>query len=244
MIKDTVEGLERGLESKQTELQKATQTLIETFNTIIVPLALLNAGRKKAEEYFQKCFRKEFEEKTATIPPEYQQEPKYNIARQALIGIADTIDQQTLKEAFFNVLTKSFDSRNDDSLYPAYLNIIQQLGNQGLAYFVQFVAKHQKINQDYPPTYSIKTGEINFSPFPADPDLLKIPKKAMLENWVRLGLITLSGKPKNTSPIIEDGGIVLGKTLKKMLQPMQVSNTHFEVRITDFALEFITTVDP
>lgn len=66
----------------------------------------------------------------------------------------------------------------------------------------------------------------------------------MLENWVRLGLITLSGKPKNTSPIIEDGGIVLGKTLKKMLQPVQVSNTHFEVRITDFALEFITTVDP
>lgn len=71
MIKDTVEGLERGLESKQTELQKATQTLIETFNTIIVPLALLNAGRKKAEEYFQKCFRKEFDIRT---PPKREKQ--------------------------------------------------------------------------------------------------------------------------------------------------------------------------
>ena len=47
VITDAVEGLEKGLESKHPELQKVTTTLVETVNTLLLPLAALNAGRKK-----------------------------------------------------------------------------------------------------------------------------------------------------------------------------------------------------
>ena len=143
-VTDTVEGLEKGLESKHPEIQKATTTLVETFNTVLLPLVALNAGRKKIEQYFENVFEQEFNEKTKDIPLEHQKEPKHNIARAAINGIADTLDQPALKDAFLNTLAKSVDNQNDDSLYPAYLSIIQELGSQGLACFVQFVTKYKQ----------------------------------------------------------------------------------------------------
>lgn len=243
VAQDTIEALEKGLSSKHPELRKATTTITETINTVFLPLAAINAGRKKIEEYFSERFGKEFDEKTKDIPPEHQQEPKHNIARAAINGIADTLDQPSLKNAFLNTLAKSVDNRNDDSLYPAYLSIIQELGTQGLACFVQFVAKYKNTNPYYPPIYFVNKGAIDFALSAVSEDLLEVPKKAMLENWVRLGLITLSAKMETKTPTIQDTGFVTGKHLKKIYHTPTVSLENFEVRLTDFAKDFIATVD-
>lgn len=240
MMKNIVESIEMGLESKHPNLKKFTTTILDSLNTMVLPLAMMNAGRKKVEAYFEKQFKKEFEEKTASIPPEHQQEPKQNIVRQAVIGIADTIDQPTLKKAYLNMLAKSFDDRNDDSLYPAYLNIIQQLGSQGLACFVNFFIKYQQTDKHYPPVYSSQTGAVNFSHLAIQSDLLPIPKKAMLENWVRLGLITMSPKLEK-KPIVSQGWTTA--KIAEINEPPHQSLTLSELRLTDFALEFIDVVE-
>lgn len=239
VITDAVEGLEKGLESKHPELQKVTTTLVETVNTMLLPLAALNAGHKKIKQYFKNDFKKEFNEKTKDIPLEHQKEPKHNIARAAINGIADTLDQPALKDAFLNTLAKSVDNQNDDSLYPAYLSIIQELGSQGLACFVQFVTKYKQTSPYYPPFYSVKTGKIEFSHLLQTSDTLAIPRKAMLENWVRLGLITMSPKLEK-SQVVAKGWIT--EKINKINEPPHQSLILSELRLTDFAVAFIETV--
>ena len=239
VITDAVEGLEKGLESKHPEIQKATTTLVEAFNTVLLPLVAFNTGRKKIKQYFENFFEQEFNEKTKDIPLEHQKEPKHNIARAAINGIADTLDQPALKDAFLNTLAKSVDNQNDDSLYPAYLSIIQELGSQGLVCFVQFVTKYKQTSPYYPPFYSVKTGKIEFSHLLQTSDTLAIPRKAMLENWVRLGLITMSPKLEK-SQVVAKGWIT--EKINKINEPPHQSLILSELRLTDFAVAFIETV--
>lgn len=244
MDNNIIKTLEKGLESKSPEIQKATSTIVDTLNTVLLPLAILNEGRKKVETYFKKDFKRELEEKIDKIPIENQQEPKHNIARQALSGISDTLDQPALKDAFLNTLAKSFDDRQDDSLFLAYLDTIQQLGSQGLSFFIKFAAKYQNANlPHYPPIYFSEKNQIDFSYSAVKTDILEIPKRAMIDNWVRLGLVTLSPQFITKAPILVDNSFVMGKTLKKALEPPEMSLTIFDIRLTDFALEFLQTVD-
>lgn len=238
--KDTIEGIEKALNSENDKLNLIANTTADTLITALLPFAIINEGRKRAVDYFKNKFAQDYQAKIEHIPAENLQEPKHNIAYSAMNGISNVIDQPSLHEAYLNTLAKSSDSREDDSLFPAYLDIIQQLGSEGLALFTKFVEKYKNKRsvEFYPPIYFSKEGYINLGSG-MNYDLLKITKKSMLENWQRLGLITISNVMKNETYQLRDS---FGQPITKATVELKVERFIFEIRLTSFGEDFLETV--
>ncbi|MDN8115225.1 DUF4393 domain-containing protein [Burkholderia vietnamiensis] len=192
---DTPEVKEAG-----KNLGQAAVTLTKTINNALLPLAALNYGIEKARAYFAERFQSEMAAKAASIPTDEMVEPKSSVAGPALQGLAFTHEEPDLKAMYLSLLATAMDKRVSRSAHPAFVEIIRQIDaaevpllrpillNPGLQPIVE-------IRQSLGPTGQFRTLQRHYVALSDvhtndDVELPEFP--AMIDNWVRLGLIEVS----------------------------------------------------
>ncbi|WP_186157908.1 DUF4393 domain-containing protein [Burkholderia gladioli] len=192
---DTPEVKEAG-----KNLGQAAVTLTKTINNALLPLAALNYGIDKARAYFAERFQSEMAKKAASIPADDVIEPKSSVAGPALQGLAFTHEEPDLKDMYLSLLATAMDRRVSRSAHPAFVEIIKQIDaaevsllrsillNSRLQPIVEIrlsripSGQYRTLQRHYAQVSSVDTED--------DVELPEFP--AMVDNWVRLGLIDVS----------------------------------------------------
>jgi hypothetical protein len=183
-------------------LGQAAVTLTKTINNALLPLAALNYGIEKARTYFAGRFQNEMEEKAASIPPEEIVEPKSSIAGPALQGLAFTHEEPDLKAMYLSLLATAMDKRVSRDAHPAFVELIKQIDATEVALLrpilttpaMQAIVEIQVVSADAAPNafsvlrthYMRLSNQITGD----DEELDEFP--AMVDNWIRLGLVEVT----------------------------------------------------
>jgi hypothetical protein len=178
-------------------LGKTALTVTKTINNVLMPIAAVNFAFDKARKYFAEHFQQDLSAKTSAIPTEDLIEPKPSVAGPALQGLAFTHEEQNLKEMYLSLLATSMDGRIAAEAHPAFVEIIKQLTSDE-AHLLQDLLRIEKPL----PIAEVRvatTGEEGwqtlerhlmglFNTVTGEP--IENPRQAaMIDNWVRLGLI-------------------------------------------------------
>lgn len=189
-------------------LAKSAKTLTEFINVGLLPIAAVNFGYEKAKNYFEKKFPKDVEEAAGAIPPESLQEPTSSVIGPVLQGLAFTHEEDNLRDMYLRLIATAMDSRCATKAHPAFAEIIRQLSGfeAGLlkATLVHLALpiveirsaaydeKMQFAKFSFPTSYRtlqthiVPLGGNDGTPFVSQ----ELP--AMVDNWVRLGLVSVS----------------------------------------------------
>jgi hypothetical protein len=193
-----------------SELGKTAVTITTAINNILLPIAAVNFAFKKARDYFEKRFTEDFEEKVNRIPAEEVIEPRASLAGPILQGIAFSHDETNLKDMYLNLLAAAMDRRRAHLAHPAFVEIIKQLNAREadllrssidsdraspIAEIRLRVSSRFSRTTTYQPLLRhlmdivhTSTGEAAEEPAMA----------AMVENWIRLGLVRVQYGPTAT----------------------------------------------
>ena len=181
------------------ELGKSALTITKTINNALLPLAALNYGIEKARKYFNEKFAIDLSEKTSAIPPENIVEPKSSIAGPALQGLAFSYEEPNLKEMYLNLLASAMDGRIAENVHPAFVQVIQQLTSEEAQLLLNYLCdgmgtpiaeirlkdtRNGAWNTMHRHLLDVRDKSTNMAI--ANP---RIP--AMVDNWIRLGLVTV-----------------------------------------------------
>jgi hypothetical protein len=197
VVRDLIEVAGSNADTREAgqQLGKAALTIAQTINTCLLPLAAVNFAVEKARAYFSKEFREQLAEKAKAIPPENLVEPKASIAGPALQGLAFTYEEPPLREMYLNLLRSAMDSRTASAAHPAFVEVIKQLTAQeaellrhtlnGPIPLVQLRVSSQTRG------FTVELRHLASLEEEDKPSLLpEFP--AMVDNWVRLGLVEVS----------------------------------------------------
>ncbi|WP_127159674.1 DUF4393 domain-containing protein [Xanthomonas arboricola] len=179
------------------ELGKTALTITRTVNNALLPLAAVNFAFEKARKYFAERFDQDLQEKAANIPSEALIEPKASVAGPALQGLAFAHEEEGLKNLFLELLAGAMDKRKADLVHPAFVEIVKQLEAEE-ARHLQAILKTEIL----PIGTLIKRHKINGSHINLLRHVLQMTTNgkptiveglgAMVDNWSRLGLVTVS----------------------------------------------------
>lgn len=193
-----------------SNLGQTAVTLTKTINNVLVPLAAINFAFDKAKAYFSGRFQQDIAEKAQAIPPEHIVEPKASIAGPTLQGLAFTHEEPNLKEMYLNLLATSMDRRAASLAHPAFVEIIKQLDSDDARLVraalqssnaIPIVQVHRKRTDGSGYNLLVQhllNLENSISGKPTeDPQL-----PAMIDNWIRLGLVEVAYDRHLTAPDI------------------------------------------
>lgn len=179
------------------ELGKTALTITRTINNALLPLAAVNFAFEKARKYFAERFDQDIQEKAAHIPPEELIEPKASVAGPALQGLAFAHEEEGLKNLFLELLAGAMDKRKADVVHPAFVEIVKQLEAEE-ARHLQAILKTEIL----PIGTLVRRHKVNGSQITLRRHVLQMTNGgkpaivdglgAMVDNWTRLGLVTVS----------------------------------------------------
>lgn len=182
-----------------SELGQTALTLTKAINNVLLPLAAVNYAFEKARIYFAEDFQRDLAKKVDSIPPEYLVEPKPSIAGPALQGLAFSYEEVDLREMYLSLIAKAMDGRSANIAHPAFVEIIRQLSGEEAEYLRDILKQKSAVpivevrfTTEGNPGYQViakhlmglNAGAPDFQPV----ENPMIP--ALLENWVRLGLVS------------------------------------------------------
>lgn len=181
-------------------LGQTAVTLTKTINNVLLPLAAVNFAFGKAKAYFAGKFQEDLAEKTAEIPQDQIIEPKASVAGPALQGLAFTHEEPPLKEMYLNLLATSMDGRSATSAHPAFVEIIKQLNSEEALLVKEILKSPNAVpiaqirlrlpnNKGY---RVLKQHLLNQTDSESRASIENESLAAMVDNWVRLGLIEVS----------------------------------------------------
>ncbi|MFG0396392.1 DUF4393 domain-containing protein [Pseudomonas sp. zbq_4] len=179
---------------------RAAVTLTAAINNCLLPIAAVNFGFEKAKQYFGRKFQEDIAEATKDVPLESLIEPKPSLAGPALQALAFSHDELDLKDLYIKLLATSMDNRCASRAHPAFVEMLRQL-----------TAKEARALQDILQASQIEICRVDLvsttegmgrrtlqshvmnavdsdTHLPVEDDELA----AMVDNWVRLGLITVN----------------------------------------------------
>lgn len=201
IVSDLIQTAGNTPEAKEAakNLGESAVILSKTIKNCLLPLAAVNYAFDKAKFYFTERFDSEIHEKTNSIPAENLIEPKGSIAGPTLQGLAFSHEEPNIKEMYLNLLKTSMDNRSSHDAHPAFVEIIKQLTSEEAALLRDVLLSYAPI-----PLAQVratrKTGGFNIKikhlASLANPDTKQpvINKRfpAMVDNWVRLGLVEVT----------------------------------------------------
>jgi hypothetical protein len=181
------------------QLGKTALTVTTAINNVLLPVAAVNFAFAKARKYFDTKFSADLSEKAERIPPDQIVEPKASIAGPALQGLAFSHDEPELKELYLSLLTSSMDARTTSLAHPAFAEVIRQL-TADEARLLRPVLAAQSLaavelrlalpdNKGWLTLLSNLINTIDKSTHEPH-EIARLP--AMIDNWVRLGLVAVS----------------------------------------------------
>lgn len=188
-------------------LGQTAVTLTKTINNVLLPIAAVNFAFDKARAYFSSTFERDLAEKAAPIPPEHIVEPKASIAGPTLQGLAFTHEEPDLKSMYLALLATAMDDRVATDAHPAFVEIIKQL-SAAEAKLLRYVLKKNisvpvaQIRAKSPDqSYSVVLRHLlNLRQAETRQATEDIRLPAMVDNWIRLGLVEVSYDKFLTAP--------------------------------------------
>lgn len=105
------------------EMGTALQTITKTFNTLLLPLRALN----DTVEIKYKKFITELSTKSESIPKENLRTPELATIGPALTDLAFSLDEESIRDMYMNLLLQSMDNRIKQPNLRAFTQIIKQL---------------------------------------------------------------------------------------------------------------------
>ncbi len=181
------------------ELGKAALTLAKTVNNALLPIAAVNFAFDKAREYFATRFETEFTRVAGHIPVDDLIEPKASVAGPVLQALAFSHEENELKELYLGLLAAASDRRSADAAHPAFCEIIRQLSAEEASLIrsplkakgaIPIAELRAKVNGT---THHRKLANHVLNVIDTDTQApLSNPRiPAMVDNWIRLGLVTV-----------------------------------------------------
>lgn len=178
-------------------LGQSALTITKTINNVLLPLAAVNFAFDKARIYFAEKFQQDISQKTSAIPLEQIVEPKASIAGPALQALAFTHEETNLKNMYLNLLATAMDARIADEAHPAFVEIIKQLNSKEaefIRWFLQSpsaiaIAEVRLTDINTKGWHSLITHLLNFTNTETLLAVEDASVPAMVDNWVRLGLV-------------------------------------------------------
>ncbi len=180
-----------------SNLGQTAVTLTKTINNVLVPLAAINFAFDKARAYFSGTFQQEIAAKAESIPPEHIIEPKASIAGPTLQGLAFTHEEPNLKEMYLNLLATAMDGRASTTAHPAFVEIIKQLDSED-ARLVQGalrsssaipIVQLRRVLKGSAGFQFLARHLLNLTDTESKAPVENPQLPAMIDNWVRLGLV-------------------------------------------------------
>lgn len=193
------------------ELGKAAHTVTKAINNALLPLAAVNFAISKFQVYFAERFPSELAAKTASIPDEDVIEPKASVAGPAIQGLAFSHEEPDLKEMYVSLLATAMDGRIAEKAHPAFVEIIRQIDAKeasllrGALTVAMLPIVEIRLKADEPNawtvlrTHVLRLGKVGTN----EPvEMERLP--AVVDNWIRLGLVSVSYDKHMMSPNIYD----------------------------------------
>lgn len=183
-------------------LGKTAITVTETINNVLLPLAAVNFAIKKARTYFEGKFQTEIEQKISVIPSERLIEPKASIAGPVLQGLAFVHEEPSLKDMFLNLLATAMDMNVSSDAHPAFVEVIKQMNAEEASFLRSILSTKTiipvveiRLVEEGVEGWSVLANHLlnaryDFSSSILPYSIIENPRiPAMVDNWIRLGLI-------------------------------------------------------
>lgn len=115
-----------GLQPAVREIGKGLGTLASTINVALAPINWMVYGF----EIIDKQVKLALQEKLSNILPEKISTPDASIVVPAYEALRCSLDKETLKEMYINLIASSMIEDKKNSVHPAFVEIIKQLSSQ------------------------------------------------------------------------------------------------------------------
>lgn len=206
------------LKATGLSLGRSARTLAQTIETCLLPLAAVNFAVAKARDYFANSFGKKLEAQAQDIPPDSLRDPAPTVAAQALQGLAFCHEEESLESMYLALLATSMDGRTPkDAAHPAFVEIVRQLTGDEAQILKVFLGPPDTQAIAQIRTQKPSTDKFDFVPGPQvtiSRYLTGLTRNgapaeieglgAMLDNWIRLGLIEVDFNRQFTAPAAYD----------------------------------------
>lgn len=175
--------------SAAASASRSANVVAETLETVLWPIAALNSGRKKAQQYFASKFENDLRDRTSKIKEENLIEPKVSIAGPAMQGIAYSVDEPEIRDLYVELIATAMDIGKQSDAHPAFVEVISQMNAEEAILFEVFVGQ---IEGRYAPIArpTVKSPEYKTSTIQVL--ITKFSDSAQfdrtVDNWARLGL--------------------------------------------------------
>lgn len=191
-------GEDPNVQKAGSNLGQSALTVTKAINNALLPLAAINFAFDKARQYFATRFEQDISSVVSGIPSEHVVEPRPAVAGPALQGLAFTHEEPNLRDMYLNLIATAMDGRVSESAHPAFVEIIKQL-DPAEADLLRLVidkptplpivqVQRSTTNGGY---HVLLSHLINSRGENDNPVVLRrLP--AMVDNWVRLGLVEVS----------------------------------------------------
>ncbi len=179
---------------------RAAVTISAAINNCLLPIAAVNFGFEKAKQYFGNKFPEDIAKATEEIPLESLIEPKLSLAGPTLQALAFSHDEPDLKELYIKLLATSMDGRCASRAHPAFVEMLRQLTAKEAGALQQILQASQlqicRVDLVFAgegrgrrtlQNHVLDIKDADTQQQVEDDDLA-----AMVDNWVRLGLITVN----------------------------------------------------
>lgn len=181
------------------ELGKTALTVTKAINNALLPLAAVNYAFDKAREYFDKRFSDDLAQKAQHIPPDQLVEPKASIAGPTLQALAFAHEEPELRDLYLALLTSAMDARSAHATHPAFAEVIRQLTAEEAGLLRHVLAAESLATAEIRLTMAggagwitLLTHLLDLRTQPANEPVEHHRATAMVDNWIRLGLIHVS----------------------------------------------------
>jgi len=181
-------------------LGKSAVTITATINNVLLPLAALNFAVEKARAYFANKFPNDLQDKASTIPAERLTEPSAMIAAPILQSLAFAHEEPLLKNLYLTLLVTAMDREHRMDAHPAFVETIRQLSPEDADLVrgslfgggVTPIAQLETTVGGSGSRYVYHRNLLNLRDdssqrLPIENDRLPM----MVDNWQRLGLVTV-----------------------------------------------------
>jgi hypothetical protein len=247
-----------GLAKESPELNEAGQkfassalVVSKAVQNVLLPIAAVNYAFDKGRQYFQLNFQNDLEAKTAEIAPENIVDPKASVAGPVLQGLAFSHEEPSLKDMYLSLLRTAMDRNETEKAHPAFAEIIRQLTAVEADLLIKVLSgrSNNPICRISAGLGSSK-GEILLANhcMPWCETETQKPKEidgvvAMIDNWIRLGLIEISYEATLTRDSAYDW-------VEKRPEYLRIKSEHGDLtmvqrgyyRITEFGNHFANAV--
>ncbi len=178
---------------------KSLRIVMQTVNTVLLPLAAANYGAARFADYMVKRFGPELQEVAGDIPEERIQPPRATIAGPVLDALVYAHEDASARRLYLSLLATAMDSESRAE-HPAFVDILRQLDGREIPFLRAVLAGASQTAETLWPVAQVginmEAGLGTRAVFkhvldwraiepPADAEAVY----AYVENWARLGLV-------------------------------------------------------